>query len=159
MDKVNFMCYPVNSTENFTSTENFYNLTNTCKEMGNAPENESIKKGFEDKSLVFSPNGPAWCQFGYRGDMFPTTFKKDAITTLIIPGINELKINTSNIPNFASNQTYGPGSVVKQKDAAGKESIYLCLVYSDPRGSAYSGAYQWDPNGDSKIIWKKIFLI
>lgn len=149
MDKVNFMCYPINTTENFQD------LGATCK----ANTDVNIQNAFKDKSLVFSPNGPAWCQFAYRFDMFPTTYKKDAITTLMIPGINELKINTSNIPEFGANQTYTTGSVVSQKDSAGKVSNYLCLAYADPRGAAYSGSYQWDPNNDSKIIWKKIYLI
>jgi hypothetical protein len=150
MDKVNFMCYPIKNN----TTEKFFDLT-SCK----ANTDVNIQNGFKDKYLIFSPSGPAWCQFAYRFDIFPTTFKKDGITTLMIPGIKELKINTSNIPTFGSNQTYHVGDVVNQADSTGKVFTYLNLTYDDPRGQAYNGSYQWDPNGDSKIIWKKIFLI
>lgn len=151
MDKVNFMCYPVKNN----TIENFFDLTSECK--ANADTN--IQDGFKTRYLVFNPIGPSWCQFGYRFDMFPTIFKRDTITTLTIPGIYEVQINTSDIPTFDGNQTYRLGNVVNQADANGKVNTYLNVAYSDPRGDAYNGSYMWDPNGDSRYIWKKIFLI
>jgi hypothetical protein len=99
-----------------------------------------------DKKLVFNYGGPSWGQYTLKYSTIP-----DSVELNSKIDVGNLSFTTSKaITPYQDANTYYLGDIVSYNG-----SNYINLAYKDPRGPAYSGSFQSNPDKD-KNVWRKL---